>query len=185
MAALRAAVRRAVARIDAAAAADRLAKAVRDRHVRLDARDDGMSTLTALLTTPVGRACREALSAYAKACEVDENGDRDPRTHEQRMADCLADLILRPHADHPTVQVILTLVAGVDTVMGQGPAADEPGELDGDLVSAAQVRELAYQFGLLPRPEPTATAQPDRSQNPDEDPQDGRHPRRPTRTTPT
>src|SRR4051812_20827286 len=50
--ALRACLRRAVARIDAAAAADRLAKAVCDRHVRLDARDDGMSTLTALLTTP-------------------------------------------------------------------------------------------------------------------------------------
>src|SRR3954454_21786232 len=96
-AALRACVRRAVARIDAAAAADRLATAVRDRHVRLD----GMSTLTALMTTPVGRACREALSAYAKACEVDQDGNRDPRTHEQRMADCLADLILRPHADPP------------------------------------------------------------------------------------
>ena len=156
--ALRASVRRAVARIDAAAAADRLAKAVRDRHVRLDARDDGMSALTALLTTPVARACHEALSAYAKACEFDENGNRDPRTHEQRMADCLADLILRPHADHPAVRVVLTLIAGVDTVTGQGEGADEPGEVDGDLVSAAQVRELAYQLGLLPRPGPPGRA---------------------------
>src|SRR4051794_25297578 len=155
-AALRASVRRAVARIDAAAAADRLAKAVRDRHVRLDSRDDGMSTLTALLTTPVGRACREALSAYAKACEFDEEGNRDPRTHEQRMADCLADLILRPHADHAVVRVMLTLVAGADTLTGQGAGADEPGELEGDPVSAAQVRELAYQFGLMPRPDTTA-----------------------------
>jgi hypothetical protein len=156
--ALRASVRRAVARIDAAAAADRLAKAVRDRHVRLDARDDGMSALTAVLATPVGRACREALSAYAKACEFDEEGNRDPRTHEQRMADCLADLILRPHADHPAVRVALTLIAGVDTATGQGAGADEPGELDGDPVSAAQVRELAYQLGLMPRPEPPAAA---------------------------
>ncbi|WP_104526366.1 DUF222 domain-containing protein [Blastococcus atacamensis] len=148
-AALRASVRRAVARIDAAAAADRLAEAARDRHVRLDARDDGMSALTALLSTPVGRACREALSAYAKACEFDEDGNRDPRTHDQRMADCLADLVLRPHADHPAVQVVLTLVAGVDTLTGQGPGADEPGELDGDLVSAAQVRELVDRFGQL------------------------------------
>lgn len=156
---LRASVRRAVARIDAAAAADRLAKAARDRHVRLDARDDGTSTLTALLSTPVGRACREALSAYAKACEFDDDGNRDPRTHDQRMADCLADLILRPHADHPAVRVVLTLVAGVDTLTGHGAGADEPGELDGDLVSAAQVRELAYQLGLLPRPGSTpATA---------------------------
>jgi hypothetical protein len=159
--ALKASVRRVVARIDAAAAADRLAKAVRDRHVRLDARDDGMSTLTALLTTPVGRACREALSAYAKACEFDEDGNRDPRTHEQRMADCLADLILRPHADHPAVRVVLTLVAGVDTVTGQGPEAEEPGELEGDLVSAAQVRELVRQFGLMPRHDLTEGAADD------------------------
>ena len=55
--ALRASLRRAVARIDAAAAADRLVKAVRNRQVRLDARDDGMSALTAAWATPVGRAC--------------------------------------------------------------------------------------------------------------------------------
>ena len=111
-----------------------------------------MSTVTALLTTPVARACREALAAYAKACEFDEDGNRDPRSHEQRMADCLADLILRPHADHPAVRVVLTLVAGVDTVTGEGPGADEPGEVDGDLVPAPLVRELAQELGLLPRP---------------------------------
>jgi len=154
--ALRACLRRAVARIDPAAAADRLSKAVRDRHVRLDARDDGMSALTAVWATPVGRACREALSAYAKACEYDEDGNRDPRTHQQRMSDCLADLILRPHADRSPVQVLLTLVAGVDTVTGRGVGADDLGEVDGDLVPAALVRELAYTFGLLPRPEPAA-----------------------------
>jgi hypothetical protein len=158
-AALKASVRRAVAKIDAAAAADRLAKAVRDRQVRLDSREGGMSTLTVLQTTPVGRACYEALSAYAKACEFDEDGNRDPRTHQQRMADCLADLILRPHADHPAVQVTLTLVAGVDTLTGQGPGADAPGELEGDPVSAAQVRELAYQLGLIPRPAPVTTSE--------------------------
>jgi hypothetical protein len=155
---LKASVRRAVAKIDAAAAADRLARAVRDRQVRLDDRDDGMAALTVLLTGPVGRACREALSGYAKACEFDEDGHRDPRTHQQRMADCLADLILRPHADHPVVRVLLTLIAGVETLTGHGPGADTPGELEGDPVSAAQVRELAHQFGLLPRPENAAGA---------------------------
>ena len=180
--ALRASVRRAVARIDAAAAADRLARAVRDRHVRLDARDDGMSTLAALLTTPVGRACREALSAYAKACQFDEDGNRDPRTHDQRMADCLADLILRPHTDHAAVRVVLTLVAGVDTVTRQGDGADEPGELEGDLVSAAQVRELAYQFGLLPRPHAPADDADEPGSRVDID-ADARHP--PTTPAPT
>jgi hypothetical protein len=111
-----------------------------------------MSALTALLTTPVARACHQALSAYAKACEYDSDGRRDPRTHEQRMADCLTDLILRPHADHPAVRVALTLVAGVDTFSGRGEGADDPGEVDGDLVPAALVRELAYTLGLMPRP---------------------------------
>jgi hypothetical protein len=162
--ALRASLRRTVARIDAAAAADQLATAVRDRHVRLEARDDGMSVLTAVWTTPVGRACYEALSAYAKACEYDEEGNRDPRSHEQRMADCLTDLILRPHADRPPVRVALTLVASVNTLTGRGEGADEPGEVDGDLVPAAMVRELAATLGLLPRPEPAldVTAAPDR-----------------------
>ena len=153
VAALRACLRRAVACIDAAAAADRLAKAARDRQVRLDARDDGMSTLTLLLATPVARACREALAAYAKACAVGDDGTPDPRSHEQRMADCAADLILRPHADHPAVQVVLTLIAGVDTLTGHGASTDEPGEVDGDLVPAPLVRELAEEFGLMPRPD--------------------------------
>ena len=158
--ALRACVRRAVARIDAAAAADRLAKAVRDRQVRLDARDDGMSALTTLWATPLARACYQALVAYAKACEFDEEGNRDPRTHQQRMSDCLADLILRPHADHAAVQVALTLIVGADTLTGHGPGAEDPGEVEGDLVPAAMVRELAYTLGLLPTPEPAEDPAP-------------------------
>ncbi|WP_142023630.1 HNH endonuclease signature motif containing protein [Blastococcus colisei] len=159
-AALRACVRRAVTRIDAAAAAQRLAEAVRNRQVRLDARDDGMSAMTTLWATPLARACHQTLSAYATACTYDENGDRDPRTHQQRMADCLADLILRPHADHPPVQIALTLVTGADTLTGHGPGADEPAEVDGDLVPAALARELAYVFGLLPRPAPATPHTP-------------------------
>jgi hypothetical protein len=46
-------------------------------------------------------------------------------------------------------------------VTEQGAGADDPGELDGDLVSAAQVRELAYQFGLMPRPGPTTAGAAD------------------------
>jgi Domain of unknown function (DUF222) len=160
VAALRARARRAVARIDAAAAADRLVKAVRNRQVRLDAGEDGMSALTVLSATPLARACHQALSGYATACAVDEDGNRDPRSHQQRMADCLADLILRPHADRPAVQVALTVVAGGDTLTGHGPGADDPAEVDGDLVPAALVRELAATLGLLPRPQPAPAPDP-------------------------
>jgi len=149
---LRAAAHRVVARLDAAAAAERVVAAVRSRQVRLHEGEDGMATLAAVLAGPVGQACYRALEAYAEACAV----PGDERTKDQRMADCLVELILGTNSGGPPpVQVALTLVAGVDTLCG----GDEPGELDGRTVPAVMVRELAYAFGLLPRPAP----QPPRS----------------------
>lgn len=46
------------------------------------------------------------------------------------------------------MQARLTIVAAVETLLG----SDEPGEVDGDLVPAAMVRELATALGLLPQP---------------------------------
>jgi hypothetical protein len=142
---LRVAARRAILREDAAAATDRAARAIRDREVRLYPGNDGMGGLWATLPIPVARACLRALEQYAEACAV----EGDVRTKAQRMADCLTDLILRPGANGlPAVQVQLTVVAAVTTLLG----GDEPGEVDGDVVPAAVVRELAYTLGLLPRP---------------------------------
>jgi hypothetical protein len=72
------------------------------------------------------------------------------------MVDCLVDLVLRPgeHGMSP-VQARVTLVAAVETLLG----SDEPGEVDGDLVPAEMVRQLAYALGLLPRPEPAGSAE--------------------------
>ncbi len=150
---LRARVRRLIAKHDAAAALRRLVSAAKGRKVALYADDDGMATLAAHLPAPLARACHETLEAYAKACEFDDDGNPDPRSLDERKADCLADLVLRPHGDRPPVQISLTVVAGTDTLTGFGPGADEPGEVDGDLVPAPLVRELAHTFGLLPRPD--------------------------------
>ncbi|MGY1744755.1 DUF222 domain-containing protein [Blastococcus sp. SYSU D00695] len=150
---LRECTRRAVARIDAEAAVRRLTAAIRGRKVSRHPAEDGMAVLSASLPAPVARACWEALRAHAVACATGEDGNPDPRSLDERMADCLADLILRPDADgRSPVQVLLTLVAGVDTLTGVGPDADEPGELDGDAVPAVLVREMAHAFRLLPRP---------------------------------
>ncbi len=154
---LRSRVRRLIAKHDAAAALRRLVAAAKGRKVALYADDDGMATLAAHLPGPLARSCHEALTVYARACEVDEDGHRDPRSLDERRADCLADLVLRPHGDRPAVQVALTVVAGVDTLTGTGPGADEPGEVDGDLVPASLVRELAHTLGLMPRPDPAPT----------------------------
>src|SRR5829696_4152264 len=123
--------------------ARRLAAAIRDRSVRAHPGEDGMGTLAATMPIPLLEACRAALRGYAEECATPD----DVRTLDQRMLDCLADLILRPGAgDVSPVQVQLTLVAGVDTMRG----GDEPGELNGQPVPAVLVRELAQTLGLLP-----------------------------------
>jgi hypothetical protein len=155
---LKIAARRAVLRADASAAARRLAAAIRDRQVRVFPGEDGMATLAATLPTPVALACRSTLAGYADACAT----PGDQRSRDQRMVDCLAALILRPaDTGRPPVQAQLTVVASVATLRG----GDEPGEVDGQPVPAALVRELAHGLGLLPRPEElepdTAEPEPD------------------------
>ena len=145
---LRVAARRVVQRLDAEALAERAREAVRGRRVVVHPGDDGMATLSAVLPLPVARAVLDALRQYAEAVATD--GDGDERTVAQRMVDCLVDLVLRPgeHGMSP-VQARVTLVAAVETLLG----SDEPGEVDGDLVPAEMVRQLAWALGLLPRPE--------------------------------
>lgn len=147
---LREAARRAVLRADASAAAKRLAQALRDRSVRMHSDKDGMASLTALMSAPVTRACYRRLEALAEASRTPD----DTRTKDQRMTDCLADLLLgRGSTNQPPVQVNLTVVASAGTLLG----GDEPGEVDGDVVSAVQIREMAYALGLLPRPAGNST----------------------------
>ena len=142
---LREAARRAVLRADATAAAKRLARALRERSVRMHSDRDGMAVLPAMMSAPVTRDRYRALEEMAEACTT----PGDSRTKDQRMTDCLADCLLgRGSADRPPVQVNLTVVASAGTRLG----SDEPGEIDGEPVSALQVRELAYALGLLPRP---------------------------------
>ncbi|WP_142023991.1 DUF222 domain-containing protein [Blastococcus colisei] len=145
---LRASAQRAVLRVDATAATRRLATAIGQRAVRGYAGEDGMGTLAASMPLPVLRACESALHQYAEACTF----PRDERTLDQRKLDCLVDLILRPNdPDRPPVQAHLDIVASVGTLTG----GDEPGEVDGQPVPAALIRELAYALSLLPRPAST------------------------------
>lgn len=139
--------RRIVLREDADAAARRLVAAVRGRGVRLFDRRDGTATVALDLPLPVGVAIYRALEAYAE--QIRSEGDE--RTKQQRMADVVADLLLRP-GEHglPPVTVALTLVATLETMLGGA----EPGQVEGHLVPAEAVRELGYAFGLMPRPAP-------------------------------
>jgi hypothetical protein len=139
--------RRIVLRRDAEAAARQLVGAVRDRGVRLVDRRDGTGTIQLDLPLPTCAAIYRKLEAQAEQARV----DGDQRTKQQRMADVLADLVLRP-GEHgrPAVTVALTLVATLETMLG----GDEPGQVEGMLVPAEAVRELGYTFGLMSRPAP-------------------------------
>ena len=149
--------------IDARDSARRLAEAVRRRGVfaRPDHRD-GMAQAVALLTVPEAAALIDALGRYADA--LDEPGDT--RTRNQKMADCLLDLVLRPGENGlAPVQAHLTVVASAATLAG----GDEPGEVAGQVVPAELVRALARALGLLP---PTQDASGPRDECPDEHDED-------------
>ncbi|WP_241037278.1 DUF222 domain-containing protein [Blastococcus litoris] len=140
-------IRRELLARDVRSAARELEAAIRRRgvHVRPD-RVDGMAVLTALFTVPEAEAMLDALGQCADAVE-DDPATGPPRTREQRMADCLLDLVLRPgETTLPVVQAQLTVVAGVATLAG----GDEPGEIAGHPVPAEMVRALARALGLLP-----------------------------------
>jgi hypothetical protein len=97
----------------------------------------------------VARAVQSALEQYAEQACV----DGDERSKAQRMADCLVDLVLRPggHGLAP-VQANLTVVAPVGSLLG----GNEPGEVNGDLIPAEMVRQLAITLGLMPTEDPPA-----------------------------
>ena len=158
--------RRIVLRKDAEAAARTLVAAVRRRGVRMHDRRDGTGTLAVDLPLPVVAAIYRKLEAHADAARV----EGDERTKQQRMADCLADLVLHAgQGDRASVTIALTLVATLETMLGGAG----PGEVEGMTVPAETVRELGYTFGLMPRPAPDLDAL-----QPDEPPPD---PRAPTR----
>jgi hypothetical protein len=82
----------------------------------------------------------EALHAALSACvDALPEDPADTRTREQKLRDVLCDLALRPGTSEvPPVQVVLTLVAGVPTLLG----GDQPAELGAGVVSAETARQL-------------------------------------------
>jgi hypothetical protein len=151
---LRAAAHRVVQRLDGQAITRRVQAALRERAIAVYPTGDGLGTLSVTnLPLPVLRAVEDALRQYADAAKTPD----DPRTRQQRMVDCLVDLVLRPGAHGlAPVQAQLTVLATVRTLLG----GDEPGEIGGDVVPAETVRALTRALGLLPAAAPVGDRAP-------------------------
>jgi hypothetical protein len=132
-------VRRVVAEHNARDAARELARALRQRGISLRPEPTaGMAALTVVCTLPEAQALHRALAACADALDDNDTGG-GPRTRGQKMVDCLLDLVLRPgESERPPVQVLLTVVASMATLLG----GDAPGEVDGQVVPAELIRRL-------------------------------------------
>ncbi|RBY92138.1 HNH endonuclease [Blastococcus sp. TBT05-19] len=162
---LREAVRAELVARDAAAADRRRAQRQRNADVTVRPVGDGMSELRVLLPHPEARGCRDTADRHARAAK--DAGDLRPIGMLRTGA--VADLILRPWQEQPSVTAQLTVVAPLDALtpdrfLASGaplpaafsppatsaPAAPGPiGEVDGEPVTAGHLRELLTRLDAL------------------------------------
>jgi hypothetical protein len=154
---------------DPDAARERRVAAEDDRHIGINALDDGMAEIYGTVGASAATAFDRRLSQLAKqVCPA------DPRTLDQRRADALALLTQggrlacrcadpacpnkmgAADLNHVGAQVIINVVASDQTVSGNGSA---PGYLDGyGIIDAEQVRELAAAAASLRLADPVTSA---------------------------
>ncbi len=104
---------------------------------------EGMSTLAADLPTPVSAECYDVVDQLAAMLK----GDGDPRPIGELRAEVLADLIRRPWDTRlRAVTARLQVTAPLPSLAGR---AAEPGNVNGQPITAAHLRELLAQLGAL------------------------------------
>ncbi|MFS8201820.1 DUF222 domain-containing protein [Streptomyces sp. CWNU-52B] len=155
----RAAVRRQIHRVDPAGAEARHQERVRERKLLSYPQEDGMALFGAVLPAQRAAVMEQVVEAYAVGY-----GD-DGRTLDQKRADALYDLVVRPEpggqgavgqAGAGTGAAVVHVTVPLDVLMGLDDGA---GELKGyGPISASQVREIAFAAGsvwrrLVVRPE--------------------------------
>jgi len=102
-----------------------------------------MSELVTELPSPVAAACWSTVDQLARLAKE----DGDARPIGQLRAGVLADLVLRPwDTGRPPVTAQLTVLAPLDSL---GADAAEPGEVAGQPITAAQVRELLVRLDAI------------------------------------
>ena len=104
---------------------------------------EGMSTLAADLPTPVSAECFDVVDQLAAMLKADGG----PRPIGELRATVLADLIRRPwDTSRPAATAHLRVTAALSSL---AEWTVEPGEVNGQPITAAHVRELLAQLGAL------------------------------------
>jgi hypothetical protein len=106
-----------------------------------------MSQLVIDLPTPDAAAAADAIDPYAQLLRA----DGDDRPIGMLRAEVARDLILRPwDTSRPPVTARLTIHAPLPSLRpAPDGASQEPAEVNGEYVTAAQCRELLHQLDLL------------------------------------
>ena len=146
---LRDRVRRALARLDAEALEKRRQEAARHANVTARPTGDGMGQVVIDLPVPSAAACVDAIDQYAQMLRA----DGDQRPIGVIRAAVAADLILRTwDTSRPPVTAQLVVHAPLRSLADQDPSdrtEQPPAEIAGQVVTAAQCRELLRELDLL------------------------------------
>ncbi|MGK5170507.1 HNH endonuclease signature motif containing protein [Geodermatophilus sp. CPCC 205761] len=133
-------------RLDADAKERRRREAERRADVHVERTADDLGRLVIEGPLPAVHAARDAVDQYARWMRAD--GDDRPMGVLRSAA--ALDLILRPwDTSRPPVTAQLHIHAGVSSLRPDAPAGAAPAELDGQLISAAQCRELLASLDML------------------------------------
>ncbi|MGZ4550357.1 MAG: DUF222 domain-containing protein, partial [Blastococcus sp.] len=149
---LRAALTRALLAADAAFAEQCRAEAEKRADVRMYPTAAGMSALVTELPAPVATACWTAVNEVAWM----RKNDGDDRPIGQLRSLTIADLLLRPwDTTRPPVTALLDVVAPLPSLRPPDPQdppriqAQAPGEVNGQPITAAHLRELLAQLDAV------------------------------------
>ena len=143
---LRAKVRRVLARLDADALDERRKEAARRAGVCHQPTGVGMSQLIVDLSVAGAAACVDAISQYADLLRA----DGDERPIGVIRAAVAQDLILRPwDTSRPSVTARLVIHAPIASLSPGAPGSQPPAEIAGEVVTAAECREVLEQLDML------------------------------------
>ncbi len=144
---LRGRVRRALARLDAAALRRRHREAVKRADVWHESIGDGMGRVTIDMPVWKSLACVDAVRQHAEL----QRAGGDTRPIGQIRSELAADMLLQPwDKSRPSVTAQLVIHAPLPALRPADPSAPQPpAEVNGEVVTAAQCREILEELDML------------------------------------